>query len=102
MKSQRCLRDFNGHTYYISDILLSKDNLTLISCSGDGLIKIWSYKSGDCLNTFHSSAGVDNAVNSLQWISDTHFVVCCRSSLLYIMNLSGQVIFILLYIFNRF
>lgn len=91
MKSGRCLRDFNGHTSYISSILLSSDGNSLVSSSGDGLIKIWSYKSGECLNSFHSSAGVNNAVNSLDWISDSYFVVCCRSPLLYIMSTSGQV-----------
>ena len=40
-----------GHTGYISDLIISPNNKNIISASGDNTIKIWELNSGNLLNT---------------------------------------------------
>ncbi len=40
-----------GHTGYISDLIISPDNKNIISASGDNTIKIWDLNSGNLINT---------------------------------------------------
>lgn len=40
-----------GHTGYISDLIISPDNKNIISASGDNTIKIWDLNSGNLINS---------------------------------------------------
>ncbi|KAJ7406263.1 F-box/WD repeat-containing protein 10 [Willisornis vidua] len=53
--SGACLKIFNGH--YGTITCLDLHNKQFVSGAGDGMVKVWSLKSGHCLNTLmHNSA----------------------------------------------
>ncbi|CAG9330473.1 unnamed protein product [Blepharisma stoltei] len=45
-KEFKFVRDFRGHTNKISEIILSKDETQLYSCSDDSTVKIWNMETG--------------------------------------------------------
>ena len=42
------MRRFEGHTDWVSSLVLTKDACTLVSGSADATIRIWDAKTGDC------------------------------------------------------
>lgn len=45
LKSGRVLKEFYGHTSYVSSLLFNDAGNALISASGDGFVRIWSMKT---------------------------------------------------------
>jgi len=97
LKSGRALKEFRGHTSFVNYGMFTQDNHQIISCSSDGTVKIWNTKSGECLHTFQggiggSSAGIRiNSVLPLPRATD-QFVLCNKSSTIFVMNMQGQVV----------
>jgi len=97
LKSGRTLKEFRGHTSFVNYAMFTQDNHQIVSCSSDGTVKIWNTKSGECLHTFQggiggSSAGIRiNSVHPLPRAPD-QFVLCNKSSTVFIMNMQGQIV----------
>ncbi|KAL2098162.1 hypothetical protein ACEWY4_007369 [Coilia grayii] len=97
LKSGKTLKEFRGHTSFVSEATFTKDGHHIISASSDGIIKIWNVKTCECTSTFKSpgsSAGVDVMVNNMFLLpkNPEQFVVCNRSSTVVIMNMKGQIV----------
>ncbi|XP_027571494.2 F-box/WD repeat-containing protein 10-like isoform X1 [Pipra filicauda] len=72
--SGACLKSFNGHYGTITCLDLHKEQF--VSGAGDGMVKVWSLKSGKCLNTLMH--------NSAVWavkMDGTHVVSGCEQGL---------------------
>lgn len=46
------LREFIGHTGVVNCLVFLPDGDHFLSGSSDGSVKIWSYRSGECINSF--------------------------------------------------
>ncbi|XP_064531739.1 F-box/WD repeat-containing protein 10-like isoform X4 [Pseudopipra pipra] len=72
--SGACMKSFNGHYGTITCLDLHKEQF--VSGAGDGMVKVWSLKSGKCLNTLMH--------NSAVWavkMDGTHVVSGCEQGL---------------------
>jgi WD40 repeat protein len=67
----KCRLTLTRHTAAISNILISPDGTTFLSCSTDATIKLWDAKSGEMLTTLSDPS---RSVNCLARISDTTFL----------------------------
>lgn len=47
-----CLRVFEGHTASALTVKFANKGMQLLSGAADGLIKLWTIRSGECENTF--------------------------------------------------
>ncbi len=57
----RSARTMKGHTEFVTDIAFSPDSRTIVSCSWDGDLKLWSLADGKEIRTFHGhSSGVES------------------------------------------
>ena len=102
LKSGKTLKEFKGHTSFVNEVIFSPDNHYIISASSDGYIKIWNVKSTDCVGTYRTLGANDVTVNSVHYMGKNaeHFVVCNKSNTVLIMNMQGQVSFILVLFFR--
>jgi len=48
---KECIHVLKGHKSHIYGLILSEDNTTLISCSGDKTIKIWNLSNYTCIKS---------------------------------------------------
>jgi len=97
LKSGKTLKEFRGHNSFVNHAIFSSDNHQIISCSSDGTIKIWNIKSAECLHTFQggiggSAGGVRCNSVHIQPRQPDHFILCNKSSTIFVMNLQGQVV----------
>jgi WD40 repeat-containing protein SMU1 len=97
LKSGKLIKEFVGHSSFVNDAIYSIDSHNIISGSSDGTVKIWNFKTTECINTFKtfdSTSTMDIAVNSIHFLPKTtdQFVVCNKSNNVYIMNMQGQVV----------
>ena len=69
---RKVVRIFNGHTKSIRSLKIYKNDLFLISCSFDTLIKIWSIISGQNIKTFSGHKG---CVRSIAILSDYKTII---------------------------
>lgn len=97
LKSGKSLKEFRGHTSFVNEVFFTADGHNLLSASSDGSVKVWSIKSTECTNTFKSLGAGDVTVNTIIPLpkNPEHFVVCSRSNTVVIMNMQGQVSFII-------
>ena len=47
-----CLRVFEGHTASVLTVKFANKGMQLLSGAADGLIRLWTIRSGECENTF--------------------------------------------------
>jgi len=97
LKSGRTLKEFRGHTSFVNYAMLTIDNHQIISCSSDGTVKVWSVKSGECLHTIQGGIGGSSAgirIHSVHMLprSPDQFVLCNKSSTIFVMNMQGQIV----------
>ena len=45
LKSATLLKEFKGHSSYISEFHIMEDDNRMISASGDGTLRVWNLKS---------------------------------------------------------
>ena len=97
LKSGKCLKEFRGHTSFVTSAIYTEEETHVVSSCSDGTIKVWSCKSTECQNTFRVSAGaiLNIPVNSIHLVPKTGenqlFVVCNRTSTIHVVNIQGQV-----------
>lgn len=106
MKSGKCLKELRGHESYVTDAkytevflfvfkFLFKDGHQCISSCADGTIKVWNMKSMECINTFRICGDVPvNSIHSFP--KSDQFLICNRTNTVFIVNIQGQVFFLLL------
>ena len=97
LKSGRTLKEFRGHTSFVNFAMFTQDNHQIVSCSSDATVKIWNTKSGECLHTFQGGIGGVSAgtrINSVHPLprAPDQFVMCNKSSTVFVMNMQGQVV----------
>jgi WD40 repeat protein len=51
IKSEEIIREFKGHSNYITDIAFTQDGKKIITAGLDKTLKIWDSDSGKCINT---------------------------------------------------
>lgn len=56
----KILQEFIGHTDYVNDIALTRDNSKAISASSDLTLKVWDLKTGICLQTLQGHTACIN------------------------------------------
>ncbi len=105
------LKEFRGHTSFVTAAHFTGDHAQVVSASSDGSVRLWDVRSGDCLQTFRSLAGnavlptADAAATSLSANADVgitalhplsrrqgHYLICSRSNALQLINLKGEVV----------
>ncbi|KAI8323062.1 WD40 repeat-containing protein SMU1-like protein [Martensiomyces pterosporus] len=97
LKSGKVLKEFRGHTAYITSAVYSDDMTRVVSTSEDGSVRIWDAASASCLHTVvpsQESAGLSMpATHSALAIpgSPSDIVVCTKSPNIYIIGLDGKV-----------
>jgi len=97
LKSGRTLKEFRGHTSFVNFAMFTQDNHQIVSCSSDATVKVWNTKSGECLHTFQGGIGGVSAgtrINSVHQLprAPDQFVLCNKSSTVFVMNMQGQVV----------
>jgi len=97
LKSGRTLKEFRGHTSFVNNVIYTQDAHTLISASSDGTVKIWNVKTTECIHTFQGGIGStssDVTVNSVHLLPRNvdHFILCNKSSTVFIMTMQGQIV----------
>ncbi|CAJ0576014.1 unnamed protein product, partial [Mesorhabditis spiculigera] len=91
LKSGKCLREMRGHSSFVTDVRYAEDQNICLSSSADGTVRIWSTKTGESQTTFRVEGDVP-IHNVIQIPKTDTFVICNRSSRLYVVNLQGQVV----------
>jgi WD40 repeat protein/serine/threonine protein kinase len=66
----RCLHTFEGHTWSVASVYLSKNAKLALSGSWDSTLKLWDIATGKCLRTFE---GHTNWVTSVCLSEDSRF-----------------------------
>jgi WD40 repeat protein len=51
IRTGKCLKILQGHTYWIRSVAFSPDGKTLASGNRDSTIKLWDVKTGECIKT---------------------------------------------------
>ncbi|XP_026999903.1 WD40 repeat-containing protein SMU1 isoform X3 [Tachysurus fulvidraco] len=97
LKSGKMLKELQGHTSCINDVIFSHDGQFAISASADGTVKIWNVNTAECTITIKTPdvpEGSDITVNNVVLVpkNPEHFVVCNRTSTVVVMNVQGQVL----------
>ncbi|GBP52514.1 WD40 repeat-containing protein SMU1 [Eumeta japonica] len=106
LKSGKLLRELRGHTSFVNEALWTPDGHGVLSASSDGSVKLWALRGGgaECVLTIKppaggggaepNEAGTDPPVNSLLLLPNNpeHFVVCNRTSTVFVMNMQGQIV----------
>lgn len=97
--SGKTLKMFRGHNSFVNDCSFNPEATKVLSVSSDGTIKIWDSKTTDCLQTYiPSMPGTEATIKdtsihsiSLNPKNPDQFYICNRSTIVYLMNMKGQV-----------
>jgi WD40 repeat-containing protein SMU1 len=96
IKSGKMLRQFKGHTSYVTNAHYTRDNKLIVSSSSDGTIKVWDSTSAQCLKTFKPGkieSELDiHSLLPLPHLGQHQFIVSNKSNIIYLMNLEGETI----------
>ncbi|KAJ3017496.1 Serine/threonine-protein kinase smu1 [Thoreauomyces humboldtii] len=102
LKSGKMVKEFRGHGSFVNGVVWGGDGGSrVISGSSDGSMRIWDTKSTNCLLTVHLhegqvvTSGVHSpTVNAVMPMPRTldRFLVCNKSSYVYLVNIKGQVV----------
>eukprot|EP00300_Choanocystis_sp_HF-7_P012823 c18049_g1_i1.p1 GENE.c18049_g1_i1~~c18049_g1_i1.p1 ORF type:complete len:521 (+),score=133.10 c18049_g1_i1:26-1564(+) len=94
LKSGKMLKEFRGHTSYVNDVSYSVDGSRVISASSDGSVRLWDSKTTECVRVIippHTSEAAVLHARAHPRNQD-HLVICNRSSTLYVMTATGDLI----------
>lgn len=102
MKSGKCLKEFRGHTSFVTFAIYNDEETHVLSSCSDGTLKVWSVKSTECQNTFRVTvpgAGsiISTPVISVHLVPKSNmtdqqlFVVCNKTNTVHVVNIQGQV-----------
>eukprot|EP01083_Nonionella_stella_P140867 432912_1 len=96
LRSGRNLKEFRGHKSFVNCAIYSADFARIITGSADGTVKVWDAKTTDCLKTFrpHPNQALEVPVHSLVLFPSNpeQILVGNRSSTVYVMTMSGQLV----------
>ncbi len=96
MSSGKMLKEYRGHTSWVTALVLLDDRV--ISGSADGTVKIWNYSTAECMSTIKLSEGAygsnDNlrSIHSLLKVSPNRFIIGNNSEYMYEINADGKLI----------
>jgi WD40 repeat protein len=84
----KCLKILNGHTAPVSFLSWSPNNLMILSCGNDNIVKLWEIESGNCIRTFTKH---NDSVTSCSWFPDSkHFVSGGIDKNIFMMDIDGN------------
>ena len=102
LKSGKKLKEFAGHDLAVTDMMLTSDGNKLLSCARDGAIKVWDFKSTECILVFKPPSirpGHESDIYQLMPFpyvdkegNPENFMVCSRSHMIHLMNTNGQTV----------
>ncbi len=97
LKSGRILKEFRGHTSYVNHAIYFNHGQQILSGSSDGTVHIWELKTTECVKKIRPPqrhAGDEASVLSIHLYpkNNDYFIVCNRSSTVYLMTQEGQVV----------
>jgi len=97
LKSGKALKEMRGHASYVNDCAFSPDASRVVSASSDGTVRVWDVKTSECVTQFRPPSDVsvtETSVNTASFLPSNpeQLVVCNRSSSLFVMTLSGDVV----------
>ncbi|KAJ1910833.1 Serine/threonine-protein kinase smu1 [Tieghemiomyces parasiticus] len=104
LKSGKILKEYRGHTSFVNSAMFTFDMTKVLSASSDGTVKVWDYKTCECLLTLSPQArhapgvsvpmSVTTAallqVQRVPRVAD-QVVVCPRLPAVHIMTVQGKV-----------
>ena len=70
--SWKCLKTLKGHGDWVNSVAFSPDGRTVVSCSNDKTLKLWSVSDGECLKTLQ---GHCRHINSAAFSPDGNTVL---------------------------
>lgn len=104
LKTGKVLKEFRGHTSYVNAAIYTSDGTRVVTCGSDGRVKVFDAKTAECLHSFspppppYQSAAyhsnITPAITTVFLAPKTMgelIFVCTKSSTIYVMNLTGQV-----------
>jgi WD40 repeat protein len=68
--SGRCISTFIGHDNAVNSMLLTLDDITLISGSSDSTIRYWDVATGKCIKILGDHEGY---IKSMEWLNESLF-----------------------------
>jgi WD40 repeat-containing protein SMU1 len=101
LKSGKMLKEFRGHEDgIINDLIINSEGSRLISGATDGMIKIWDYKTTECIQLIRPPSNrpvQDSDILSLLSLYNEQdkteqVVVCLKSDTLHLMNSGGHLV----------
>jgi len=102
LKSGKKLKEFPGHSLTVTDLMQTSDGNKLISGSRDGMIKVWDYKSTECLLVFkppNEKPGQDCDVFQILPFpyadregTPENYISVSKNYMMHLMNTNGQVV----------
>jgi WD40 repeat-containing protein SMU1 len=97
LKSGKIIKELDGHSSFINDLVANWDNDRFYSASSDGTIKIWSYKHQKLVNTiappvtsYMIEIGVINVIINPK--NHEQLFVANKSNIVYLLTTSGLVV----------
>ena len=85
LNSGRMLKEFRGHTSFVNHAEFSADGNRIISCSSDGSVRLWDYKTTDCIISFKISP--ERSILNVHNVEDRYYVTSKNNSILVLANL---------------
>jgi WD40 repeat-containing protein SMU1 len=97
LQSGRPLKEFRGHSSFVTRALFSPDNGQVVTASADGSIKVWSTTTSECITTFRPPQALSTADAPILAIAflphhSGEIVVLPRGRSVFVMNLVGHVV----------
>ncbi|KAJ1656754.1 hypothetical protein IWQ61_003725 [Dispira simplex] len=103
LKSGKMLKEYRGHTSFINSVRFTLDFTKVLSASSDGTVRVWDYKSCDCLASFiphantltaaqpHITTPIVQRIALVPQLTD-QFIVCPKLSSAMLVSLTGETV----------